>query len=221
MLMFPTRGRPWALKRFIDNYKVTGATLPVTIIVDTDNMSLYEEVWHKHALSGWILFPNKSTRNLRDAMNSCFEAYPHEKFYGMIADDVIPMTDQWDVKLMQAAGDKYIAWGDDTIWGSKLPTHPFIGGDLVRAFGWFSPPYTDRHCADFIWKDFADALGLAKYCGDVIMEHRHWQKGTADFDSTYAIQPSAQEGHVAYHDIYKGSDTFESDVERVKEKLGL
>lgn len=220
MILFPTRNRSWALARFIEQYALTGATLPVCVIVDEDNLDHYEEVW-KTSPSGWILFSNKKVGDLNGALNSAVEAFPNESFYGLVADDVVPLTHGWDVKLADACKPHYISWGNDTIWGEKLPTHPFIGGDLVRAFGWFSPPYTNRHCADFIWKDFADHLNLAHYCGDVTMKHKHWQTKEAEFDVTYATQPSPQEGHKQYHEMYKGSATFQDDIKRVKEKLGL
>lgn len=225
MILFPTRNRAWALTRFIEQYQLTGATLPVCVIVDEDNLGHYEEAW-KEAPAGWILFPNKKIRDLNGAMNSAFEAFPNEPFYGMVADDVVPTTYAWDIKLSEACKPHYIVWGDDGIWGSHrgkpdLPTHPFIGGDLVRAWGWFSPPYTNRHCADFIWMDFAAALGVGKSMPEVIMEHMHWEAGKAKRDMTYALQPSRAEGHEAYHNKYKNSDKFKADLARVKEKLGI
>lgn len=220
MIMFPTRNRPKSLLRFIENYKKTNATLPITVIIDQDNLEPYNEAW-KEAPENWILFPNKEVRNLRDAMNSCVKCFPDDPFYGIIADDCIPITEGWDIQLSEACKPHYIAWPDDGIWGGNLPTHPFIGGDMVRAWGWFSPPYTNRHCADFIWKDFANALDIGKYCENVKIKHQHWQTGEAEFDATYATQPSPSEGHDQYHNVYKNSEQFKKDVESVKEKLGI
>jgi hypothetical protein len=226
MIFFPTRSRAWALQRFIDNYKVTGATLPVLIIIDEDNLSHYGDILSKLPSSTFQLFPNPANRNLRDAVNNAFAANPNEEFYGIVADDIVPHTDEWDVKLAEACKPHYIAWPNDGIWGKQnnnpeLPTHPFIGGDLCRALGYVMTPHTNRHCADFVWLDIANALGLGKPMPEILMEHMHWQNGKAPIDTTYSLQPSAAEGHHQYHNVYKGSDVFKADIERVRKALGL
>ena len=220
MILFPTRGRDWALTRFIEQYALTGATLPVCVIIDTDNGAHYEKALDNMP-DNFELFINKTSKDLRAAVNNAFAFFPDEPFYCIIADDIVPKTYEWDVKLAEAAGKHNIAWGDDGIWGERLCTHPAIGGDLVRAWGWFMSPYTNRHCADFIWKDFADALGIGVYRDDIKLPHLHWQAGQAKYDVTYATQPSPQEGHKQYHDIYKGSEQFKKDVAMVREKLGI
>lgn len=225
MILFPTRGRPWALKRFIRRYKETGATTKVCVIVDDDQLDLYRETWNE-APAGFVLYPAKTTRDLNAAINAAVRYFPHEPFYGMVADDVVPRTDGWDKKLGEACQPHFIAWPDDGIWGAKhgkmeLPTHPWIGGDLVRSWGWFSPPYTNRHCADFIWWDFAEALNIGRPCPDVLMEHLHWHIDSSLYDTTYATQPASKIGHDQYWHGYKDSEQFKKDLERVKERLGI
>jgi hypothetical protein len=225
MILFPTRSRAWALQRFIDNYKVTGATLPVMVIIDTDNTDHYKGVIG-NLPEGFTIFYNSVIRNLRDAVNLAFQFYPNEDYYGIVADDIVPHTDEWDVKLAEACKPHYIAWPNDGIWGKQnhnpeLPTHPFIGGDLVRALGWIISPYTQRHCADFVWRDLADELGIGKPMSDIFLQHVHWQTSQAPFDSTYALQPSAQKDHDSYWHEYHKSEKFQEDVKRVRKALGL
>jgi hypothetical protein len=175
---------------------------------------------------GSIVLPNKTPRDLNSAINTGFKYSPDEDFYGLMADDVLPITEGWDVKLRDACLTHYIAWGEDGIRQGNalnapaLCTHPFIKGDLVRAWGWVVSPYTNRHCQDMIWRDFAEALGVGKFIPEVHTLHLHWQAGRGEFDTTYAIQPSAKEGDAQYRK-YKGSEQFTQDIARVKEKLGL
>lgn len=219
MIFLPTRGRPDSIKRFAAHYDLTKATVPVVVIIDADNQDAYANVVLP---PNWKVFINPKCRDLVGAFNAAFEAYPDEAFYGLMADDLVPETPGWDTALAEAATPHYIAWGNDTIWtDGSLPTHPFIGGDLARACGWLVSPYTNRHCQDFIWKDFADTLKIGKFLPDVVYRHLHWQCGTAPYDTTYAIQPSAAEGHKQYHFGYKQSDQFRADVERVRKSLNL
>lgn len=218
MILLPTRGRPHQLARFIYHYKLTAATLPVLVILDEDNVKAYGDL---DLPSHWPFpFINKTIRNLVAGITGAIEAWPNEDFYGVMADDIIPESNGWDVALAMAAGRRCIAWGDDGIQGPRLPTHPFIGGDLVKAWGWFIPPYTKRGYVDFIWKDFADALGIGRYLPEVKTTHYHWHVGKAERDATYACQPSVK-GDIDLWQAYRAGSQFQADLERVRKRLGL
>lgn len=226
MILLPTRGRPQSLARFINAYRVTGASLPVQVVIDKDDYEHY-------AISG-LVFPehwpqpliNPEIRDLNAAFNLGFAAHPEAQFYGIMADDIVPESEGWDVRLLGACLEHHIAWGDDGIrqsnalTGPALCTHPFISGRLARAWGWLLSPYTNRHCQDLIWRDFAEALGVGQFLPEVHTRHYHWQTGQAAFDTTYAIQPSPRIGEEQYK-AYKGSEQFQKEVKRVKETLGI
>ena len=227
IILLPSRNRPDKVTRFIQAYHATKATLPVALVLDVDNVGAYEEVWRTVVPANWLMVVNHTPHDLNSAINTVFHSFPDAAFYGFMADDIVPQTEAWDVKLAEACVPHYIAWGDDGIRQSNamdapaLCTHPFIGGDVARAWGWLASPYTNRHCQDMIWRDFYTELGIGKYLPDVVTKHCHWQTGEADFDVTYAEQPSAKEGHHQYWDCYKNSQKFKDDVQRVRERLKL
>lgn len=220
MILLPTRGRPKSVVRFVEAYRATQATLPVCIIVDEDDPGNFE------LPENWKVFESSKSRDLNSAFNTGFAAFPHAEFYGIMADDIVPQTPGWDIKLRDACLEHYIAWGDDGIrqvnalTAPALCTHPFIKGDLVRAWGWIMSPYTNRHAQDLIWRDFAQELGVGKFIPEVHTLHMHWQAGRGEFDTTYAIQPSAKQGDEQYR-AYRTSEQFKEDVSRVREELGL
>lgn len=226
MILLPTRGRPQSLARFINAYNATKATLPVCVIIDQDDYDNY--MIHGVVLpSDWPQpVINKKCHDLNAAFNLGFETFPDAHYYGIMADDVTPETQGWDIKLRDACIPHYIAWGEDGIRQANaldapaLCTHPFIGGDLARAWGWIMSPYTNRHCQDIIWRDFSDEMKLGKFLPDVVTLHRHWQSGRGQYDATYAIQPSPKEGDTQYRN-YKASAQFYEDVARVRETLKL
>jgi hypothetical protein len=220
VIILPTRGRPDSLNRFIKAYEVTAATLPVTVVIDEDNFVVYERIIRNFPAT-WNFKINKKCRDLAAAMNGVVEENPNEPWYALIADDVAPMTEKWDVRLRDACIPYCVAWGDDGIHQDRFAaTHPFIGGDLVRAWGWLCPPYIKRGSADLIWRTFALELGLARYCSDVLLEHRHWQVGKAEFDTTYATQPSHTDDGAAYK-AYINGPKYQEDLKRVRERLKL
>lgn len=216
MILLPTRNRAKNLARFIEAYHKTEASERVLLICDMDDHTRLPE------LPGHWPTPhvNHYSRDLKEALNSAVRAYGMEPYYGMMADDVVPESPRWDWTLKTACGAHKIAWGDDGVHQGRLCTHPFIGGDLVRAWGWFIPPYVKRGYADFIWKDFADALDLGMYIDSAKLTHLHWQVGKADFDTTYAMQPSVKSDIKAWEE-YRVSPVFEEDLKRVKETLKL
>lgn len=223
MILLPTRHRLNNVNRFIAAYVMTGATLPVQIIIDKDDGSYNGMGLPSHWPNPLI---NEKTHDLNAAFNLGLETYPDAEYYGIMADDITPETAGWDVRLRDACLPHYVAWGEDGIRQANaldapaLCTHPFLGGDLVRAWGWIMSPYTNRHCADKIWRNFANELGIGKFLKDVVTKHRHWQIQEAEFDPTYASQPSAKEGDTQYRK-YKGSAQFYEDVTRVAEALKL
>lgn len=221
MIILPTRNRPDNLRRFIGAYSATGATLPVTVVLDADNVAPYELVLADAPASWNFAFINKFSRCYALAVNGVFESSPNEPFYALLADDVVPLTPGWDMKLRDACQPCCVAWGDDGIYGDRNgASHPFISGDLVRAVGWLFPPYVRHASADKIWRTLSVELGIAQYRRDVLMPHLHWRQGRAEFDATYALQPSANEDAASFS-RYLAGPLYKEDVRRTKERLKL
>lgn len=116
--------------------------------------------------------------------NAAYERHPHEPWYGFIADDVVPITNCWDAKLIEAAGSDGMAVpsGGETTGGCP---HFVLGGDLVRSMGWLSLPGLDRIYIDTVWGDVAKRRGVYREVQNVKLEHRHFSNGKALMDATY------------------------------------
>lgn len=187
MLILPTINRPNNLIRFIDAYNATGGTLPIFVIFDAANAHEYNDV---KTPSHWKRCSVPSGFRLGDIFNLVFNQYPNEIFYGMVADDVVPETQGWDIILRDACLSDKIAWGACGQHNEKLPIHPFIGGNLIRRWGFWSAPGVKHWFIDNIWKAFADELNCGAYLPDVKMTHHHCTNGMAPMDLTYSSQPA-------------------------------
>jgi hypothetical protein len=226
MIFLPSRGRPQQLLQVADAYKAMNTKAKVLVILDEDDAGKYETV-RKLLPQGFNFFINKKSMDLNAALEAAYRAYPNEPFYGMGSDDCFPRTDGWDMTLAGAAFPHNLAWGDDGLHGPNLPTHPFLGGQLARAFGWLIPPYTKRGYIDFTWLDYGRALNVCKYCPSVKTEHLHWQivdketgKRKGKFDATYASQPSVVADKIAWQ-AHRSSLKFKEDLERIKKTLEI
>lgn len=214
MIVLPTIGRPENLKRFIVNYNLTGGTLPVWVILDAGNAWCYEGVILP---AHWRRCTAPAGMRLGDIFNLIFKKYPNEDYYAMVADDVIPETNGWDIILRDAAGSDKIVWGWDGIQNERLPVHPFIGGDLVRRLGFWAAPGLKHWFVDNAWKSIADAIKCGTYLHEVKMSHYHYVNGKSPMDRTYQEQPSHAIDEAAYTKFMQ--QDFPSIIARLKKPL--
>lgn len=195
MLILPTMGRPQNLERFVSLYHLRKCSLPVHVVLDAADAENYKDV----ALPSHfkvICAPAKT--RLGDIYNMIFRDFPDEDFYGMVSDDCIPETDEWDVRLRDACLYDKVSWPCDGFVNERMPTFPFFGGDLVRNLGFWSPGDMQHWYTDNAWGDIAYGLGKAAYQANIKLIHQHPSLGTAANDATYTNQPNHSVDKVAY-----------------------
>ena len=195
MIVLPTKNRPKNLERFVHQYYITGATLPVYVVFDAADAWKYNGV---KTPDHWKRISAPAGTPIGEIFNLIFKKYPNEDFYGMVADDVLPQTMIWDIVLRDSCLPDRISWGWDGLQNENLPVHPFIGGDLVRKLGWWAPPGIKHWFVDNAWKSLTLALNNGVYLPNIKMEHLHPVNGKAPTDRTYEEQPSHGADQAAY-----------------------
>ena len=196
MIILPTLRRPHLLKQFIQAYHKTEATLPICVVLDANDARNYDSVvlpahWQK------TIVPLGT--KLDGIYIHLVQTVPDAPYYAMIGDDVRPESLHWDITMRDACLPDKIVWGWDSIQNEKLPTHPFIGGDLVRRLGWFAAPGMKQYFVDNVWKNLADKLGCGVYLPDVKMRHCHYLNGDRQRDRTDDEAPSMSNDERAYY----------------------
>lgn len=186
MILLPSRGRPKKLQRFIKAFKETKAVEPVCVILEAEERSYYAEVL-EYAPANWIVRCFKNGRGAGSHINHIFHEFPNLEYYGQTADDVVPETPHWDQILKRACLPDKVAYGDDgmdhshTCGDYHYPTHPFIGGALVRHWGFIMPPGLVHYGGDAWWHQAGNQVIVT----DVKITHHHWLNGKARKDKTY------------------------------------
>lgn len=211
MIVLPTKYRPLALKRFVRVYNDTGGTLPIHVVFDAADASRYNDIETPHH---WKRVSVTAGTPIGFIFDKMFRKYPNEPYYGMIADDVLPETDRWDVLMSEACCPDKIVWGCDEIQNEKLAVHPFIGGDLVRKLGWWSAPGLKHWFVDNVWTNLAHSLNCGVYMPEVKMTHLHPVNGRRSVDRTDREQPNHMADQVTYEKFMK--EQFPSAIQRVK-----
>lgn len=219
MIFLPSCSRPWGLRRFIEGYIKTGATHPIVVSADLEDPQMVEEYKALDFPPSFSLQFSQRSPFTHD-MNALFEQYPDEKVYGFVADDTVPLTPEWDKRLIDAALEHGVSWANDLIttpghdprWG-----HWFIDGDLLRSVGIFCPPSIHHFYSDQVWMDIADRVGMGIYMEDVILEHLHFSTGQAPYDACYlAHAPHAMADKAAY-EVWKVAPETEAMIQRIRE----
>lgn len=180
MWIFATRSRPENCKRFISAWIKTKSSTSVYVRLDDDDPYLEDLTKIEWPAEFEIIIGPRE--GLRAALNEGYNKYPDKPWYGLLADDLIPKTDFWDQLLVKKAGLKAISYPNDLGGKPKLPTHPVVGGDLVRAVGWFGFPNANHLYLDNAWKVIGEGIDKLYRLEDVIVEHAHplWNKASKD-----------------------------------------
>lgn len=189
MWIMLSRNRPHKVAQM---FQYAAPTTRGIVAIDDDQVELYKDV---KLPEGWKLDVSK-----RDFFipknNKIFDRYRNCDWYGSICDDQVPMTQNWDKRLVEAAGRKNIAWCEDGML--HLPTCVVLGGDLVRACGFLFVPYMKHFFGDNAHQLMAEELNIKKFLPDVLVEHRHFWNGKADKDRTYRERPLVEPDRRSY-----------------------
>jgi len=185
MWILPSRGRSKNILRLIDAYEKTGSTTPVWLRLDDDDTN--PEYHHEN----WTVQTGPRLP-LSEIYAEAYRKFPDSDWYGFIADDVVPITQNWDIKLIETAGHDGMAVpaGGDTTGGCP---HFVLGGDLVRSIGWLALPGLSRLYIDTCWGVISAQRGVLRHVPEVILEHRHFSNKLALFDATYKKSPIIKE----------------------------
>jgi len=180
MIVLPSRGRVQSL---LDFFATSQPQERGVLCLDDDQASQYQQ--HVAVPSHWTVMVGPRTGYV-GWLNRAFAAFPDESWYACWGDDVRGRPDGWDTALARVAGVDGVAYGDDGINGQSACCLPFIGGDLVRRAGWLAYPRLGHLYCDTVWREVGAALGVLRYCPEIVTEHLHWTTGKQPYDQTAA-----------------------------------
>lgn len=189
MWLLTTRQRPKLAAEALAACAETGMTSEGIVYIDGDEHGLYKRLT---VPTNWTVH-RAEHGGLSRALQWCLETFPHERFYGWLADDMAPRTPGWDRKLEDAAGTRCMAQAND-LWSyirdpvsARTGLEPTAGhcwgGDLIRTVGWWALPGSVQAGTDVAWARLVHRLQRMRFCDDVTVEHRHWRRGARRRDS--------------------------------------
>lgn len=182
--LLPTYRRPERCAEVIRCINYVGCSTPGTVLVNgTDDVKEYQKI---KLPKDWQMVILPQNIGCCGAMNWYFNKYPNEDFYGLICDDELVYSTDWDKTLIAAAGTKYIAHANDG-WQSGKRNHLYttFGGDYLRLLGYWALPGLWHWFFDNCHENLSAGLNNTRFCQDVKGAHKHYLAGKAEKDYTY------------------------------------
>lgn len=169
MLICPTWKRPAKLKRLLEALRATGTTAPGIIIINGPEcadeyksvLELRPDNWEWISLEtnvGWVR-----------ALNAVLTIRPQREWYGVINDDHVPITPNWDAMMLKLIGPWNLVTcldnSHEVQWRASGPL--IVGGELLRTCGFFMPPCNWHICGDDWWQLVGRAFSLWRVAANV------------------------------------------------------
>lgn len=180
--MLPTRQRIPTLKRFFAAAVSMGMSTPGRVLVNADELrdSKYEYL-SVDLPDGWeiVASPHDS---ICETNRGALPLYRHLDWVGLLTDDVVPETPQWDRKLLAWHDGRHVITCDD---GQQAPAR-MVGAHifpmaLCRAIGYWVPSGFKHTHVDNLWEELYGEAGAWRVRMDVTVRHLHpWLTGVED-----------------------------------------
>lgn len=168
-MLVPSRGRPGNIKRLVEaSARTCRADTVIAFGFDMDDPEL---VANLKAADGCFT-SNRPRMGLAAWTNTLAALHMDAPALCSIGDDMIPVTDGWDERLLAACGTAGMAYPEDRR-RNDIPEVIVITTNIVRALGWFCLPELDHWFVDNVWSDLGRAAGCLTFLPDVIVEHKH------------------------------------------------
>jgi len=140
LVMVPTRGRRAQCEWLLESFTATATCADLTFIIDGDDQDTYDGMDGGEAACA-VLDPRAYlTGKLNATAMAVADAY---RVLMWVGDDNVFVTPGWDKIMLDALDD---LGGSGWIYPddkrrSDVPEHWMCSSDLVKALGWFAPPY--------------------------------------------------------------------------------
>ena len=185
-ILIPTKARAKRLRTTIQSCLET-ASKPELIeficYVDHDDNS-YDDIKKKNIKI--IKGPKIWLSGMYNALTTHTQA--EILMYG--SDDIIFKSKNWDKKIRESLNEFDRKFGlifpnDLSSHSGKIATHGFVNRIWLDTLGYLLPPYfVDTH-TDLWITELARKLNRLTYLDDIVIEHKQYRQGKANFDSTY------------------------------------
>ncbi len=188
MILVPTLNRVKLLDRFLKSVIETAPNSKGIVIIDKKDRELNSEHYDKLQLPGnWFTFISESV-SMGDKIREVWPEIKASKWIGLLNDDHICVTPQWDKILGELIDGTNMVSSNDGFWnfGFRVCGVTAFSKPLLDAAGFHIFPRRLQHLyIDDIWKAIGEASGCWQETMRLDFPHKHTLKGEMDQDETH------------------------------------
>lgn len=185
--LLPTRGRVANLRRFLSAAREMGTVTQGWCLVDEDDYQTNELAYAQAmalAPPGWTIRtgPNPD-RRYGGALRAVWPAVKDMDWIGLVCDDLVPATGNWDVGLIKHLQGWNVVSSNDgwqAVTGdiNRDRMHGAIAwsGPLARAVGWIFPDGLNHIFHDDAWEAMGRETACWQVHTEVMVKHLHEAK---------------------------------------------
>lgn len=174
--LLPSRRRPESLKNFFDAAMATGMNTGGLVLINETEFDELRDAYMAMTLpQGWNWWTTKG----EGYASKCQEFIAHEDsqglgWVGVLADDLVPESYQWDGALISRLTGYNIVAANDGWQAPKRANGALVYSmELIRAVGYFAPPGMAHLFVDNIWETLGGDTGCITWAMDIMVRHRH------------------------------------------------
>jgi hypothetical protein len=186
--LLPSLDRPGNLARFFSAWRKTQASTPGMVLVDEadDARHLAEYLaielpigWHWRVTPAAAVSQGDKIRAVWDEVKDC-------AWLGLVGDDCIPETPNWDRQLLDQL-HRFGMVSCDDCWQApqRVGNCWIVSGPLIRLAGYLFPPGLQHLYVDDVWEEIGRAAQCWRVRMNVRVRHAHVLKGEAAADDTH------------------------------------
>ena len=180
MWLLPSRKRPHNLKNFFTHYSTSRATTPGIVLIDQQDYSELKNEYDQIQLPiNWKIRTTSSVRMGDKVQEVLHEILKENNWVGLLSDDHIPRTPEWDIKIVNSLTGWNFISTDDGIFAPQGPGPCgaiCYSGELIRKLGWIFPKGIYHCFHDDIWEILGRSTGSWQIRMDVLVEHNNAAK---------------------------------------------
>jgi hypothetical protein len=191
--LLPTRGRVTTkLPRFFRLAKATGLSTPGIILVnDADFKANHQSYLALELPHGWSLHISKHDSAAEKTAEGVKEFMkPDVEWVGWLGDDLIPETQDWDKKVIEALnGWNCVSTNDGHQRSGNFTGAQAWSADLIRAVGYIVVDGTKHFYLDTMWMQLGKLVPQCwVYLADTMVRHKNADWNWEEKDDTSEAQ---------------------------------
>lgn len=175
--LLPTRRRPPRLAACLAAHLTCATRSRGLILVDRADWRALRHLYLLYPLPSTWEFVETDGESMGDKVREAWPRYRDAGAVGLLGDDNIPVTPNWDAKLGESLTGWNVVSSDD---GWQAPKRMAGGtlwsGDLLRAIGYLYPPELQHCYVDDVWEELGREADCWTVRMDVLVRHDHASK---------------------------------------------